>query len=248
MKCWAACLGDCGTKGSQEHTISECLYPDQLVMVQGFSWCLDAPKELPSRVLTQQILCEKHNNELGANVDWASKHSRDTLGEAMKLYEIRKSILARRWTIQYFETNMYLLERWCLKTLINVNNQTGWNYTDDSEPDSPPSELVEFVFGRRRFDDHKGLYVIAQRGATHEMNDGWLRITPKTTCENPRLVGATFWLWGFPFYLSLMPEKIAWEGADLMRGEVKWWFQTRDDKTREVKSHRLTFIYPPNLP
>jgi hypothetical protein len=244
MKCWAACLGDCGAKGSQEHTISECLYPDQLIIVQGFPWCLDAPKELPSKTLTQQILCKKHNEQLGSEVDWASKHSRDTLGEAMDLYTKRNSIRSRRWTIQYFETNMQLLERWCLKTLININHQSGWKYMDESQPESPPPELVEFVFGRRRFSDHKGLYVIAKVGSQQEMNDGRLRITPKTTREEPRLVGATFVLWGFPFYLNLLPEKIAWDGADLMRHEVKWWFQTGDDKSRNVKSHRLTFSYP----
>jgi hypothetical protein len=245
MKCWAACLGDCGLKGSQEHTISECLYPDQLIMVQGFSWCLDAPKEIPSRKLTQQILCEKHNQQLGREVDWASKHSRDALGEAMDLYEKRKRIRSRRWTIKYFETDMLLLERWCLKTLINMNHQSGWKYLDNSEPQTPPRELVEFAFGRRQFEDHKGLYVIAQRGFEWNMNDGWLRVTPKTNFDE-QLVGATFILWGFPFYLNLIPEKIGWDGADLMRHEIKWWFQTRDDKSRNVKSHRLTFRYLPH--
>src|ERR1022692_1176811 len=39
---------------------------------------------------------------------------------------------------------------------INTNHQGGLKYIDDSEPDSPPSELVEFVFGRKRFIDSTG--------------------------------------------------------------------------------------------
>src|ERR1035437_930614 len=158
MKCWAACLGDCGTKGSHEHIVSQCLYPDQSIKVQGFPWCLDAPKEIGIVSLTQQILCKKHNEELGAKVDAGSKHMRDTLAQACRLLNAREKIQSRHWTIQYFETDMLLLERWCLKTLINTNHQGGLKYLDDSEADSPPCELVEFVFGGRRFTDYKGLY------------------------------------------------------------------------------------------
>lgn len=244
MQCWAACLGDCGAKGSQEHTISECLYPDQSVFVQGLPWCRETPKKIGIGALTQPILCMKHNSELGENVDLASKHTRDTLGESMDLYTSRKRIVSRRWAVKYFETDMLLLERWCLKTLINLNHQSGWKYLDGSEPGSPPSEFVEVAFGRRRFTGHEGLYVIATPGSQIEMNDGWLQITTKTRRQDDRLAGATFTLWGFPFYLSLMPEKISWKGADLMRHEVKLWFQTRDDRGRNVKSHRVTLTYP----
>jgi hypothetical protein len=189
--------------------------------------------------LTQPILCKKHNDESGQNVDWASKHTRDTLREVMQLWEARKRVLSRSWTLKYFETNMQLLERWCLKTLINLNNQTGWKYLDGSDPNSPPVDLVESVFGRRRFTDYKGLYVIAETGANHEMEDRET-FTTKTT-KDGLLVGATCSLWGFPFYLNLMPEQIRWEGGNLMRNEQKWWFRTRDRKGRYVKSHLVLF-------
>lgn len=241
MKCWAACLGDCGTVGSQEHIISECLYPDQSVKVQGFPWCRDAQKDVRIETLTQQILCKKHNEQLGAEVDWASKHSLDTLGKAFALLTTREKLRSRHWTIQYFETDMLLLERWCVKTLINMNHQGGLKYTDDSEPDSPPSELVEFVFGRRRFADYKGLYMIAETGSQITLSEGWLGVTAKS--QNDRLVGGKFTLWGVPFYLSLLPTPVTWNSAALMRRGMKHWFQTRDDKGRNVKSHLVTFTY-----
>src|ERR1019366_6977884 len=115
-------------------------------------------------------------------------------------------------------------------------------YIDDSEPDSPPSELVEFVFGRKRFIDYKGLYMISKTGSQMTLTEGWLRVTAKS--QNGRLVGGQFILWGVPFYLSLLPTPITWEGAVLMRHGIKHWFQTRDDKGRNVKSHLVTFTYP----
>lgn len=242
MQCWAACLGDCGDIGSQEHLISECLYLDQSIKVQGFPWCRDAPKDVRIERLTQQILCKRHNEQLGTEVDWASKHSLNTLGRAFDLLTVREKIRSRRWTIQYFETDMLLLERWCLKTLINTNHQGGLKYIDGSEPDSPPLELVEFVFGRRRFTDHKGLYMIAETGSQITLTEGWLNITAKS--QNERLVGGKFLLWGVPFYLSLLPTQITWDRAALMRHGMKHWFQTRDDKGRNVKSHLVTFTYP----
>jgi hypothetical protein len=234
MRCWAACLGNCSDVGSQEHLISECLYPDQSVKVQGFPWCRESTDVRIER-LTQQILCKKHNEQLGAEVDWASKHSRDTLGAAFDLLTARERLRSRHWSLKHFKTDMLLLERWCVKTLINTNHQGGLKYVDGSEPDDPPSELVEFVFGRRRFTDYKGLYMIA-------MNDGWLHITAKS--QNDRLVGAKFILWGMPFYLSLLPAQVTWNSAALMRHGMKHCFQTRDDKGRNVKSHLITFTYP----
>ena len=76
------------------------------------------------------------------------------------------------------------------------------------------------------------------------MNDGWLRITTKTRKADERLVGATFSLWGLPFYLNLISEPISWDSANLMRHTVKMWFSTYDNKRRQVKSHRVTLKYP----
>ncbi len=242
MQCWAACLGDCGTVGSQEHIISECLYPDQSVKVQGFPWCRDAPKDVGIGSLTQPILCKTHNEQLGVEVDWASRHSLATLGEAFELLTVREKLRSRHWSVKRFETDMHLLERWCLKTLINCNHQGGLKYLDDSEPDSPPCELVEVVFGRRRFTDYKGLYMIVEKGSRITLAEGWLHITAKT--DKNRLVGGKFILWGVPFYFNLLPTPIRWDGADLMRHGMKHWFQTRDDKGRNVRSHLVTFTYP----
>ena len=165
MECWAACLGDCDNVGSQEHIVSECLYPDQSVEVRGFPWCRENPKDLRIETLTQQILCGK-----GTMSSWALRWI--GLRNIPVTHWVQHSVCSRpgeklrsrHWSVKRFETEMLLLERWCANTLINTNHQGGLKYLDGSEPHSPPSELVEFVFGRKRFADDKGLYMVAEQG------------------------------------------------------------------------------------
>ncbi|HEX5284126.1 MAG TPA: hypothetical protein VFW30_08400 [Bryocella sp.] len=227
------------------------MYPDQYVRVKGFPWCRDAAKEVRIETLTQPILCEKHNNQLGNEVDWAAKHSLEAISQAVELMNRRQLVRSRHWNIKHFETDMLLLERWCIKALINMNHQGRMKYVDDSEPENPPHELVELVFGRRRITDHKGLYIIANVGVTHTVTEGQLQTTVMSKDE--RLVGAHFMLWGIPFYLNLLPTQVTRDNLSLvlptnnvsfMRQGMKQVFSTRDDKNRDVKSHVLTFTYP----
>jgi hypothetical protein len=71
----------------------------------------------------------------------------------------------RRWSIKRFHVDMLKLERWSMKTLINLNHidDKGWVIGDDpARPNLPTRELVEVAFGRRRFTDAKGLYAMAK--------------------------------------------------------------------------------------
>ena len=109
---------------SQEHLVSECLY-DRSVKVKGLPWCKDDWKFLSIENVTSRILCRQHNTAL-SEVDDGAKHTLETIGQAFDLFEIRKNIVTRSWSKKYFTTNMLLLERWCLKTLININmNSSG---------------------------------------------------------------------------------------------------------------------------
>jgi hypothetical protein len=139
---------------------------------------------------------------------------------------------------------MFLLERWCLKTLVNINlsGRPGLPVDEDGRSNRPTDELVRIVFGLERFRPPMGLYMIAVTGETLDIGDGHIHVTTKG--RNGRLCGAEFKLWGLPFFLSLVPETIGWKGGNLMRGEVKQWFRTYDMKNRPVKSHLMTFTYP----
>lgn len=228
---------------SQEHLVSECLFEGE-VKVKGLPWCKDAEKTIGKGRLTAPLLCRHHNGILGEVVDKAAKHTLDTLRTAFDLWEVRKAIRARSWTKKYFETDMLLLERWCLKTLININlsNKPGFPIEPEGKSNRPTEELVRVVFGLDRFEPPKGLYRVAALGDRGNFLDGAIHLETQTL--NDRLIGGKFELWGIPFVLSLFPEEIKWEGRNLIRGELKQWFNTRDLKNREVKSHLVTFTYP----
>jgi hypothetical protein len=69
-ECWANCLRNCSNKITREHLVSQSLFVVNRVVVQGFPWCKDAPKEVSLASLTAKILCSKHNNDL-SHIDTA---------------------------------------------------------------------------------------------------------------------------------------------------------------------------------
>src|ERR1019366_6825765 len=148
---------------------------------------------MPIGTLKQKVLCEAHNKLLGEEVDEAGRYSVETLASAMDLLKLRTQFKHRRWIVRHFETDMWRLERWCLKTLINLNLAgSGFNYDTDGlkAAMSPPRELVEVAFGRTFFTDAKGLYIVASQGANIDVTEGWLSIV--TAIDGNRLVGADF--------------------------------------------------------
>lgn len=240
-QCWASCLGDCEGVISHEHLISECLFPDGGITVQGFDWCKDAPRSINIKTFTGKVLCEKHNNGL-SEVDAAVKQSLDTLRDAVSLFMAREKVRARHWAVKSFNADMLLLERWCLKTLINFNQHDGFPIDPEApEPHKPTQELVEVAFGLKRFADPSGLYVIFRSGDQFTLNEGDFSISTMRMGE--RLAGAEFSLWGVPFFLNLLSIPVPMHDAKLLRHNIEHCFQTFDDKRRPVKSHTVTFTY-----
>ena len=236
-QCWANCLGDCAEGMSQEHLVSECLFEGD-INVMGLPWCKDAHRKMRIETLTDNILCRRHNTAL-SDVDNAAKHTLDTIGEAVDLYEKRKNVITRHWTIRYFETDMLLLERWALKTLLNIRMNSRPDYAIEGDW----NQLVRVAFGLEMFTPPKGLYMMAMEGHNLNLMGGRINIT--TQSMNDKLAGAKFELWGMPFFLNLVPEPIQvnhGKGHLLGRG-MKHWFNTRDRKGRMVKSHLMTYRY-----
>src|SRR5437899_5988102 len=118
-ECWAACLGDCSDKISREHIISASLFPADKITVQGLSWCKGEPKEIGLAALTRKILCTKHNSDL-SEIDAAAGESMNTLREATRLMNLRVELRIKRPTIKRFHVAGVALERWFLKTFINI--------------------------------------------------------------------------------------------------------------------------------
>ena len=243
-KCWANCLGDCDGGMSREHIVSKCLYGEN-VKVKGFPWCKDEWAYRSIDNVTSKVLCRRHNSALSP-LDDAACDTLETIGQAFDLWHVRSKYLSRSWTVSHFRTNMLLLERWCLKTLINVNLNLKPGWPIDGDSPTPTDELVGIAFGKEKFKPPMGLYVWVSdepEQSTVNLMEG--EITVQTETSNNRLSGASFDMWGMKFLLNLHPEeRTAKNGGRLMgRGGMDCNFRTYDDKRRLVLSHVLKFAY-----
>ena len=162
--CWAACLGDCNDKLSREHLVSSSLFVGDTVLVQGFPWCKDKPIEIGIANLTARILCSKHNNNLSAADDAGAK-AFGTLREVERIDGERKRMPPRLWNVVRHKIDGRALERWCLKTLINIccdrEHPIG---TDSNVPGRPSARLVRIAYGRESFENRAGLYFVVRVG------------------------------------------------------------------------------------
>jgi len=221
-RCWAASLGDCEGKISREHLVSQ-------------------EKTVGLAALTGKILCRKHNSGL-SELDSVAKQAFETLDLSMQLFQLRSKLKSRRWTIQTYTIDGALLERWFLKTLINLSHDGPWIIGEGSHPAGMPNdELVRIAFGRAAFREKAGLYTAAHDGEQVALRQG-LRLAPKTIGNN--LLAGMFSFCGYRFFLSLLPEQFKeHQGSHLMYREVRHWYAPRDDKGRPVRSHRMDILW-----
>lgn len=212
QRCWAACLDDCDEKIYREHTVSSCLFKSPKVIVQGFPWCLDEPKTIGLANLVSKILCKKHNSMLTV-VDSAALQAFNVFRQLVLLNNTRENISLRKgfkWTVRNFRIDGPLLERWFLKTLINV--AIGGNLKIGPEAarvGMPSFELVQIAFGRRSFQEWAGMYTSAYPGQQIHSKDG-IRIRP--VARQDHIAGARFEFRGYSFYLNLLPMRFHKDG------------------------------------
>jgi hypothetical protein len=235
--CWAASLADCGGKLSREHTISECLFPSGKVTVRGFDWCRNEAKTIGVGSLVGRVLCERHNSSL-SELDSEMLKCFESIRESARLNDVRKELGHTHWNIKRFEIDGRLLERWFLKTLINLNFEGRWKFGDDAESVGvPPKELVEMAFGRRAFEKHAGMYMSVRPGETIAMLDG---VSFRALTELDRLVAGEFTICGYKFILSLVSEAVSeFAGSQLLGKTTNMMFRVPDRKNRMVRSHLI---------
>jgi hypothetical protein len=186
---------------SGEHTVSKGLFTDDVVVVQGLSWCKE-PKTIGLSNLTRKILCTHHNSILHP-VDDAAIAAFDAFRESVRLTDIREKMKERRWAVEHLQLDGDLLERWFLKTLINVTLGGKEKIGPKSYTDGEPSpDLVEIAFGLRKFVPNAGLYNSQETGETIDSQDG-VSITPFFDSQNEYVLGGSFIFRGFRFMLYL---------------------------------------------
>lgn len=251
MKCWAKLLGNCDTS-SREHLVSEGIYPDEVLTVQGLHWCSDAPKDVHIKSLASRILCEKHNNALSP-LDKIGINSMNTFREVSRLWRARSDANTpeKRWTKRTFRIDGRGLERWCLKTLINVVcSEGGYRLGADSTEDEMPSDrLVRIPYGRESFKSEAGLYGVGDIDTRWNIIDAF-RLILFANVDKKLVEGGLFSIHGFQFMLYLeetgLPERM--QIPDLHRGgiqNVKTFYplQGLNFQIGSTISHRLIFLY-----
>ena len=207
--CWAAPLGNCAEKITREHVVSQCLFETQTIIVQGFKWCLNEPKRIGLANLVAKILCKRHNEEL-SDLDAAALNAFNVFREGIRLNQVRETLKKPIcWNVKRMEIDGPLLERWFLKTLINLSVSGEWPIGSGVEG-SPSKELVEIAFGKRQFEHGAGLYVAGRAGEQIDSMDR-INFTPMTD-EAHVLVAGRFNFRGYTLFVCLIPKQFGMLG------------------------------------
>ena len=172
-KCWASCLGDCDGGISGEHIVSKALFESQVVNVRGFHWCKHEFKKIGLASLTKNALCRKHNSQLSP-IDLKASYAFDVLRQQTKLHNERARYPHRKHKKIVYSINASELERWLLKTLINITY--GGNFfigPDSAQVGLPSDDLVRMAFSYKKFPDKNGLFVAAKTGLNLHFTDAF---------------------------------------------------------------------------
>lgn len=201
-KCWAESLGGCSDKLSGEHIVTAGLFSNDLVAVQGLPWCKDEPKTIGLNNLTRKILCTYHNSN-SSPLDQAAIAAFKAFQESVRLTDAREEMKERRWTVVHIPIDGNVLERWFLKTLINLTVGGNAKIGPKSEtPGEPSKDLIEIVYGISEFVPNAGLYNSAELGETIQSEDR-VNIAPFFDADDEHVMGGHFHFRGFRFMLCL---------------------------------------------
>ena len=219
--CWAANVGECGGKTSREHVVSKSLFVSPEITVQGFHWCKDEPKTVGIESLTAKILCQEHNSRFSP-LDSAAGAAFEALRQQTKLANERQKlppgVLLK---IERFIIDASLLERWLLKTLLNLTYGSGFFIgIGGTEKGVPPNDLVQICYGLQPFPGNAGMYVAANEGMTLEMSD--TVIFSPLIKDDQRVLGGFFEFRGIRLFLALMPEGLNYPLWSIPRISPGW--------------------------
>ncbi len=247
--CWAHMLGGCSGRLSREHLISASLFPDSTsINVTGFSWCGGGTKTIGLSNLTSKILCTTHNSLLSP-LDAAAGAAFRALSDSALLANSRLSVKPSKFKIRHFHINGPLLERWLLKTLINLCYESGLLIGRDGRNAGVPAEnLVRICFEKEPFPGKSGLYLAARKGG-HITSGPEVRFAPLIYDET-HVLGGFFHFRGFLLFISLieepLPSNFDWvigtdSNSQWAQTEPTWHFKKIKHTVNHVHSHVVHF-------
>lgn len=206
IQCWAGAIGGCSSSQSKEHIVSRKLLEDNLsleslVMVYGIG--SNGTKKIGVSSLSSKILCAHHNNQLSVLDSEAVKAFRG-IRELSEVVYKKKHVGDKK--THTLEINGLLLERWFLKTAINIL------YCPPHNIKNPPKELLEIVFGLRKNPPNVGLCIAAHEGGQFLNTDFDIKFAPLFS-ENHEYEIVLFefasWKFALPLTTSPIPHSIS---------------------------------------
>ena len=200
--CWASILGNCAKGKSREHYISDGIFDGESVTAIGLSWCRHKPVTIGMNRAVAKILCGKHNSALS-----------DFDAEAAKLSKfLATNVLDQPLNESTITLNGHRLEKWALKTFLNLGYLRGL-HREQHNLLEPPPHLVRHIFHDEAVADGVGLYFVTGKISNENFGAGlwWNAIQNPQRLEE--IFGMAFTFFGVRFVVSIPPiraeEKIA---------------------------------------
>lgn len=250
-KCWAHSLSECSQKISREHLFSASLFPNaKSVNVSGFPWCKGETKNVGLASMTAKILCSKHNSLLSP-LDAAAGNAFKVFDDIAILIQSRALEGSSKFKVRHFRINGILLERWLLKTLVNLcRNSEFLIGAEATVPGMPDENLVRICYGLKRFEGKSGMYLAAQLGA--KISSGPEIEFAPLIYDGAYIAGGFFKFRGFFMFLSLFEERLPpnfdWmSNTNGLSGwaetEPTWHFKKIVFKLNQVRSSVVHFAW-----
>lgn len=233
-KCWANLLQDCEGVISREHTISKTIlrsFDGTKINVIGLPWCEDKAKQVGIEALTTKCLCKEHNSKL-SGIDAAAGHAFNTL---KKLGIERNNTPNNKFKKVTFSINATALERWLLKTLINILYDDEYYIGHGSNQLGRPSEhLVKVAFGLEPFRKNNGMYVAAKLNGTLKCED-IVQFSP--IIKDEFIYAGMFSFRGILLFLDISPDGIKKIPFDLISPtQIDWHNVSLSKRLKQIKS------------
>lgn len=198
-RCWAFSLGDCNGPLTGEHVVSSAVLPRR-IRITGLPWATNQDKAIGAASFVANILCRRHNGLLSTIDAEAGR-------VAAELRSLRSSEPLDR-----IQLDGPLLERWVLKTAINVLFGQKLRFgREQATLELPPPWLVAIAFGRSRWPPMKGLFLCGFGEATVDFEDS-VELSPLLS-HTDAVAGALCVFLGLCYLLVWGPEQPTRLGA-----------------------------------
>ena len=209
VKCYASVIGECSDTQSDEHYVSQGLFKNKFITVEGQKWA-EKPKEVSKSKIGLPILCTNHNTLLSPIDVYGIKIFRileDCVIKQNKRFNLPRSSLWKkdRYLIKGIE-----FEKWMIKAAIGVTFEDPENkwHLENSELLNPPREIVEALFGIKKLRNPMGLYGIFAPNDTLEIEDR-IGLTTLLHPQTKRYIGSLVNFRHFHFLIYLTDEKVS---------------------------------------